>query len=251
MTGLSAAADRPRLSVVVPVYNERDNIQPLVDEIVAIGGCGDRYEIVYVDDASDDGTADVLEELRASGDIPLRVVTHAHRQGQSAAIVNGVRAANAAWIATLDGDGQNNPADICGLLDRVVDAHAQDPDVVCIAGIRVKRQDSVVRKMSSRIANSVRQGILKDGVEDTGCGLKVFRRDAFLALPHFDHVHRYIPALFQMCGGRVITGAVSHRPRERGTSKYGISNRLFVGIVDLAGVSWLRRRAINRPWGVH
>lgn len=240
----------PCLSVVVPVYNERDNIIPLIEEIGASVADISSYEIVYVDDCSDDGTDRTLAELGRTGSLPLTVITHDTRQGQSAAIVNGIRAAHGEWVATIDGDGQNVPSDIPRLLQTVRQAHDRDPDVVCIAGIRTKRQDNFVRIMSSRLANGIRQGVLKDGVPDTGCGLKVFRRDAFLALPHFDHIHRFIPALFQMCGGRVITETVAHRPRIRGKSKYGIRNRLFTGVVDLAGVSWLRHRAIHRPWGV-
>lgn len=250
MTEKSETNCDPCLSVIVPVYNERDNIVPLVEEIAASVGDAVAYEIVYVNDCSNDGTDTVLDELRRAGTLPLRLVGHENRMGQSAAIVNGIRAARGEWIATIDGDGQNVPADILPLLQSVRAAHDDDADVVCVAGIRVKRQDTLIKRLSSRIANGIRQGILKDGIADTGCGLKVFRRDAFLALPHFDHAHRFIPALFQMCGGKVITAAVAHRPRLRGKSKYGIGNRLFTGIVDLFGVSWLRQRAINRPWGI-
>lgn len=241
--------DRPlELSVVVPVFNERGNIGPLVAEIARAlhGQC--RYEVVYVDDGSDDGTAAELESIKNSSYAPLRVVTLSARQGQSAAIVHGIAAAGGDWIATIDGDGQNLPEDIPRLLRTVARAHDADPDVVCIAGIRVKREDSRIRKLSSRVANAVRTAILQDGVPDTGCGLKVFRREAFLSVPHFKHLHRFIPAVFQFHGGKVITSPVAHRPRSRGVSKYGISDRLFAGLVDLIGVSWLRRRAIDRPW---
>lgn len=248
MAAEQTVTDGVLLSVIVPVFNERENVRPLVGEIVSAIDGRFPYEIVYVDDGSDDGTGKVLEQLAASTSLKLRVVTHAVRQGQSAAIVSGVASASGAWIATLDGDGQNVPGDIPALLAAVTRARDSDPNVVCVAGIRVGRRDSFVRKVSSRIANAVRQTILRDGVPDTGCGLKIFRRDAFQALPHFNHLHRFIPAIFQCYGGTVITHPVSHRPRMAGTSKYGISNRLFVGIADLAGVCWLRRRAIDRPW---
>lgn len=238
----------PLISVVVPVYNERENVRPLVGEIVSALDGRIPYEIIYVDDGSDDGTAAALDALARSTSLNLRVVTHATRLGQSAAIVSGVSTAEGDWIATIDGDGQNVPGDIPELLTAVAAAQESDLDVVCVAGIRVGRKDSLVRKVSSRVANAVRQMILHDSMPDTGCGLKIFRRDAFLALPHFDHLHRFIPAVFQFYGGKVITHPVSHRPRVRGTSKYGIGNRLFAGIADLFGVCWLRRRAINRPW---
>lgn len=242
-----AATPPGKLSVVVPVFNERENVQPLVEEIgdTLRGWC--EYEIVYVDDGSDDGTADVLDGLAGDPSRSLRIERHASRSGQSAALLSGVRAASGDWIATLDGDGQNVPGDIRKLVLKAYASHAEDRDIVCVAGMRVGRRDSLVRRLSSRIANAIRQWILADGIRDTGCGLKVFRRDAFLALPQFDHMHRFIPALFQFSGGKVLTEPVDHRPRTRGVSKYGVANRLWVGIVDLFGVFWLRRRALRQP----
>jgi dolichol-phosphate mannosyltransferase len=225
----------PLVSVVVPVRNEAPNIKPLIAEIrQALQAVG--HEIVYVDDGSDDGTADMLRAAAAEGALTLR--RHRTGCGQSAAIVTGVRAARGAWIATLDGDGQNDPADIPGLLMRA----QAETGLVLIAGHRTRRQDSRVKRIASRAANAIRARLLGDATPDTGCGLKLFRRDAFLELPAFDHMHRFLPALFIRAGGRVISVPVGHRPRTRGASKYGTWDRLWVGIVDLAGVAWLQRR---------
>lgn len=232
------------LSVVVPVKNEADNIEPLIREIVAaLAGLQD-WEIIYVDDGSEDATPDEL--LRMARDIPrLRILRHVRSCGQSTAIHTGVLAARHAWIATLDGDGQNDPADIGKLLTRLQNAHPEE-NLHMLAGWRAHRRDSWLRRLSSRIANGVRAGLLRDATPDTGCGLKLFSRDTFLRLPYFDHMHRFLPALVQRHGGRVESVVVNHRPRRRGTSKYGVHNRLWVGIVDLFGVSWLLRRA-KRP----
>ncbi len=226
------------VSVVVPVRNEAENIGPLIAEITA-ALAGETYEIVYVDDGSTDGTAAALEAARVRS--PTLLVRH-HRVscGQSAAIMTGVRAARGTWIATLDGDGQNDPADIPALLAQ---ARRAGGAFALIAGHRTRRQDRWVKRLSSRIANRVRARVLRDDTPDTGCGLKVFRRDAFLALPHFDHMHRYLPALFLRAGGSVASVPVGHRPRLQGQSKYGTFDRLWVGLVDMAGVAWLQRRA--------
>jgi len=232
------------LSVVVPVRNEQENIEPLVDEIrAALDGQMD-YEIIYVDDGSTDATAERLAAARR--DCPrLRVLRHRVACGQSAAVHSGVRAARAAWIATLDGDGQNDPADIPRLL-AVLNGPDRPPGLQLIAGYRRRRRDSWVKRLSSRVANRVRGALLRDRTPDTGCGLKVFSREAFLALPVFDHMHRFLPALVQRGGGEVVSVEVNHRPRTRGASKYGVHNRLWVGLVDLLGVMWLQRRA-RRP----
>ncbi len=229
----------PQLSVVVPVYNERDNIVPLVEEIVAALRGRLAFEIVYVDDASGDDSLAVLREARAR--FPeLRVLRHLSQCGQSTAVRNGVKAARGAWIATLDGDGQNDPADIPKLLAA---RDAGEAAVKCYAGWRVDRRDDALKRVSSKVANAVRSRILRDATPDTGCGLKLFEREAFLELPYFDHMHRFLPALFQRAGWQVRSVPVNHRPRTRGVSKYGMWNRLWVGIVDLRGVGWLIRRA--------
>jgi dolichol-phosphate mannosyltransferase len=228
------------LSVVVPVKNEEDNVEPLVREIVAALTGKAEFEIVYVDDGSTDSTAAVLGRLR--GELPnLKVIRHRTSCGQSQAVTSGVRAASYEWIATLDGDGQNDPADIPALIAALADPR-QPANLQLLAGWRNKRKDTWIRKLSSKVANGVRSTLLKDNTPDTGCGLKLFSRETFLALPNFDHMHRFLPALVLRNGGAVISVTVNHRPRERGDSKYGIHNRLWVGIVDLFGVAWLQRR---------
>jgi dolichol-phosphate mannosyltransferase len=227
------------LSVVVPVCNEAENVAPLAREIAATLQ-GRSYEMLFVDDGSTDATGAELQRLRSSGLTTLRILRHSFRCGQSAAVATGVRAARGAWIATLDGDGQNDPADIPKLL-AARDALA-DPGVLLFMGNRISRKDTGFRRLQSRIANGVRGWMLGDGTPDTGCGLKLFSRAAFLDLPYFDHMHRFMPALFQRRGDRVVSVPVGHRPRERGVSKYGMFDRLWVGIVDIFGVMWLRRR---------
>ena len=232
------------LSVVIPVKNEQDNILPLLEEIhAALEGHYD-YEVIYVDDGSDDASARVLGAARST--YPrLRVLRHAESYGQSTAVRSGVKAARAPWIATLDGDGQNDPADIPNLM-----AAIQAPDcpaeLKLIAGWRKTRSDTWLKRFSSKVANTVRSTLLKDSTPDTGCGLKLFQREMFLDLPYFDHMHRFLPALMLRAGGQVRSVEVRHRHRERGVSKYGLHNRLWVGIVDLFGVGWLQRRA-KRP----
>lgn len=224
----------PELSVVIPVCNEVDNVEPLAREIVA-ALVGRTFEIIFVDDGSTDGTAAAVRALRAS--IPeVRLLRHSFRSGQSAAVCSGVRHARADWIATLDGDGQNDPADIPRLYDL---RHVAE----LVMGNRVQRRDTWLRHMQSRVANGVRGRLLGDGTPDTGCGIKVMSREVFMELPRFDHMHRFLPALFLRAGTRVVSVPVAHRPRERGASKYGLFDRLWVGIVDIFGVMWLRRRA--------
>lgn len=234
-----ASAARPALSVVVPVHNETENLRPLIDEIVTALDGLIAFEIVYVDDGSTDATLDRLKEI-ALTEPRLRVFRQVACCGQSAAIWTGVKNARAGAIATLDGDGQNDPADIPALWQRYNDEG--DGDRLMVAGLRAKRRDTAIRRLSSRVANGIRSSLLKDDTPDTGCGLKVFPRDAFLAMPRFDHMHRFLAALMIRQGGRVLSVPVNHRPRERGTSKYGVWNRLWVGIVDLFGVMWLQRR---------
>jgi dolichol-phosphate mannosyltransferase len=232
------------LSVVIPAHNEAENVGPLVREIVgALGGRGD-YEIVVVDDGSTDATGERLAELARTTPC-LRSVRHPASRGQSFAIATGVKAARGTWIATLDGDGQNDPADIPKLLAlRAGGGAASGP--LLVAGYRKKRRDTWLKRVSSLVANAVRGRLLGDRTPDTGCGLKLFEREAFLALPHFDHMHRFLPALFIRAGGRVVSVEVGHRPRQRGRSHYGMLDRLFVGIGDMLGVWWLIRRRERR-----
>ena len=229
-----------RLSVVVPVKNEQDNVDPLVREIAAALAGTATFEIVYVNDGSTDATQARLDALKTEFPM-LRVIRHRASCGQSRAVTTGVTAARFEWIATLDGDGQNDPADIPALLAKLADP-AQPANLELLAGWRSKRNDTFVRRISSKLANGVRSRMLRDDTPDTGCGLKLFARETFLALPNFDHMHRFLPALVLRNGGAVVSVPVHHRARERGTSKYGVHNRLWVGIVDLFGVAWLQRR---------
>lgn len=226
----------PLVSVVIPVRNEAPNIAPLVAEITA-ALAETPHEILYVDDGSTDGTPAELARLAH-----VRHLRHRESCGQSAAIITGVKAARGVWIATLDGDGQNDPADIPRLLARAEAAGG----LVMVAGHRVKRQDSWVKRRSSRLANGIRSALLRDATPDTGCGLKLFPRALFLDMPHFDHMHRFLPALALRAGATVLSEPVNHRPRTRGVSNYGTLDRLAVSIFDLFGVAWLQRRG-KRP----
>ena len=229
------------LSVVIPVCNEEESIELLINEITSALNENYQYEIIVVDDGSIDNTLEVL--LKIKQDLStLRIVKHLKNSGQSTAVRTGVQHAKSTWIATLDGDGQNDPADIPNLYNELINNQAGDPWLV-VAGYRKKRKDTWLKRISSKYANGIRDRLLRDGTPDTGCGLKVFARDSFLALPYFDHMHRYIPALFQRQGGRVVSIEVNHRHRMQGTSKYGFHNRLWVGIVDILGVRWLQNRA--------
>lgn len=230
-----------QLSVVVPVLNEAGNIEPLLAEIRSALDGRYHFEVLYVDDGSSDATVSELETARLRHRW-LRVVTHHRTCGQSAALRTGVMAARGRWIATLDGDGQNDPDDIPRLLD-VAGYMAAAGQPVLVAGYRTQRQDNALKRASSRVANAVRSRLLGDATPDTGCGLKVFARVDFLALPYFDHMHRFLPALVQRAGGHVTSVEVNHRHRQRGRSKYGTLDRLLVGVVDLLGVMWLQRRA--------
>ncbi|WP_353182832.1 glycosyltransferase family 2 protein [Bosea sp. (in: a-proteobacteria)] len=234
---------QPLLSVVVPVRNEQGNIAPLVGDIEKACAAIGPFEVVYVNDGSTDGTAAALAELAAANPW-LRVVTHAQSCGQSAAVRSGVRHARAAIVATLDGDGQNDPAFLPAMVEAL---QAAGLETGLVQGQRVGRKDTGFKKLQSRIANKVRVGVLKDGTRDTGCGLKCFRREAYLALPYFDALHRFMPALMVREGYKVAHLDVRDRPRLTGVSNYGFFDRLWVGILDLAGVWWLIRRRRRVP----
>jgi glycosyltransferase involved in cell wall biosynthesis len=231
------------VSIVVPVRNEAENIAPLVTEIVTALDGRWAYEIIYVNDGSTDATAERLlglMKLRPN----LRLIVHADSTGQSAAVRSGVRAARGAIVATLDGDGQNNPAFLPDLIEAV---EAGGVRVGLAAGQRVGRKDTGFKKIQSRIANAVRGSILRDGTRDTGCGLKAFPREVYLAMPYFDGLHRFMPALVRREGLDIAYVDVVDRPRHSGVSNYGFFDRLWIGIMDLAGVWWLIRRKKPTP----
>lgn len=230
------------LSVVVPVHNEEDNVAPLLDEIVVALRGVVAFEVIYVDDCSRDATPARLRDALARTP-ELRVLRHVQQAGQSTAVRNGVKAARGTWIATLDGDGQNDPADIPKLLAA---RDAGDVAVKLYAGWRVHRQDSGSKRWASKVANAIRARLLRDETPDTGCGIKLFEREAFLDLPYFDHMHRFLPALMQRAGWRTVSVPVNHRARGSGVSKYNNLQRALVGFADLRGVAWLIRRA-KRP----
>lgn len=223
------------ISLVIPMYNEQDNVEPLVQEAVEALSVFEDFEILIVDDCSKDATIEKLQQMQQS--VPqLRILKHQKNAGQSVAVINGVKNAKFDWVATVDGDGQNPPSNIPKM------AEAVNADWVLIAGHRADRKDSKLKLVSSRIANKVRGALLKDNCPDTGCGLKLFPKKLFLDLPHFRNMHRFLPALARRQGADVVNVKITHRPRERGVSKYGVMNRLFVGIVDMFGVMWLVRR---------
>jgi glycosyltransferase involved in cell wall biosynthesis len=234
----------PQISVVIPVFDEEGAAPELARE-TAKAFAGRSFELIFVDDSSRDGTLAALGALK--GEIPqLRILRHASNAGQSRAIRSGILGARGDVVVTLDGDGQNDPADGPALVDALL---AGAPDLALVGGQRVKRQDSQAKKIASRIGNGVRKRLLNDTADDTGCGLKAFRREAFLRLPYFDHIHRYLPALMQREGYRVEFRPVSHRHRQTGRSKYTNLGRLWASLSDLAGVMWLQSRARD-PGGV-
>lgn len=243
------ARETPTLSIVIPMKNEAENAAALLGEIAAVGAALPPYEVIVVDDGSTDDTAAVVIGLAAE-DQRLRLIRHPKSGGQSAAVHSGVQAAKGEIVATLDGDGQNPPADLPKLVAPLLGDGA--PWVGLVAGQRVRRQDTVSKRLASRFANTLRSWLLKDGTRDTGCGLKAFRRDAFLALPYFDHMHRYLPALFKRDGWQVALVDVAHRPRLAGRSNYSNLQRALVGAHDLVGVAWLiRRRKKAHPEPTH
>ncbi len=234
----------PDLSIVVPVFDEAGAAPGLAREIAA-AFAGRAFEILFVDDASRDETRAALEALKP--EIPqLRILVHGRNAGQSRAVRTGVLAARAPIIVTLDGDGQNDPADAPALADALA---AGPPKLGLVGGERVGRRDTPSKRLASRLANAVRRRVLADGAIDTGCGLKAFRREAFLRLPYFDHIHRYLPALMLREGFDVAFRTVGHRPRASGRSKYTNLGRLWAALTDLQGVLWLKARARD-PGGV-
>jgi dolichol-phosphate mannosyltransferase len=237
------SSDTIAVSIVVPVRNEANNIAPLIAEITSALGVRWNYEIIYVNDGSTDATAERLESAMKDRK-NLRQLRHAVSTGQSAAVRSGVRAARGAIVATLDGDGQNNPAFLPALISAIEEGGERTG---LAAGQRVGRKDTGFKKLQSRIANTVRSAILRDGTRDTGCGLKAFRRDVFLALPYFDGLHRFLPALVRREGYGIVYVDVIDRPRHSGVSNYGFFDRLWIGVMDLVGVWWLIRRKKPTP----
>jgi len=242
-TAPSAQAATPAVSVVVPVKNESGNIRPLINEIAAALEAKWTFEVIYVDDGSRDETPTELDELAREYSF-LQVLKHVVSCGQSSAVRSGVVAARAPIVATLDGDGQNDPKFLPDLITALLSA---PPTTGLVAGQRVARKSGGFKKLQSRIANEVRNMVLKDGARDTGCGLKAFRRNVFLGLPYFDGLHRFLPALFRRDGYDVIYIDVVDRPRGHGKSNYGLLDRLSVGLLDLVGVWWLIRRRKHIP----
>jgi dolichol-phosphate mannosyltransferase len=232
-----------KLSVVVPVRNEAENVEPLIAEIHSALGDRIDFEVIYVDDASQDGTVERLKAARAR--YPrLKVLCHGRRCGQSAAIRTGVRAAGGGLVVTLDGDGQNDPADIPRLLTAWCEGECGIGNRF-IAGVRRKRMDKWLKRFSSRIANASCRWLLKEDSGDIGCGFRLFSVELFRDLPQFDHMHRFLSVLARRAGAQVIAVEIGHRPRRFGRSKYGVRDRLWVGLVDLLGVAWLKRRALS------
>jgi dolichol-phosphate mannosyltransferase len=240
---MSSSTTAPTVSIVVPVRNEADNVAPLADEIAAALDGRWVYEIVYVDDGSSDATAERLAAMMARRR-NVRQIRHEKSSGQSAAVRTGVRAARGKIVATLDGDGQNNPAFLPDLITAIENGGDR---IGLAAGQRVGRKDTGFKKFQSRIANNVRSRVLSDGTRDTGCGLKAFRREVFLSLPYFDGLHRFLPALVRREGYDIAYVDVTDRPRRSGVSNYGFFDRLWIGIMDLAGVWWLIRRKKSTP----
>lgn len=238
-SGAGRYVEPPALSVVIPIHNECGNIAPLLEEVVASFRDRTSFEIVCVDDASSDSSLEVLAALTLRHP-QLRVLSHGQQAGQSTSVRNGVKAARGAWIATLDGDGQNDPGDLPRMLEVLEAAPA---NVKLVGGWRIERRDSWSKRVASVFANAVRKRLLRDGTPDTGCGIKLFEREAFLELPYFDHMHRYLPALVQRAGWKTLSVPVCHRERHTGKSNYNNLGRAWAGLSDLCGVAWLMRRS--------
>lgn len=229
------------ISVIIPAKNEAKNITPLLEE-VRVALAGEVYEVIVVDDGSTDGTFAELCALKKGGFAELRILRHANSLGQSTSLYHAALASRGQWLVTLDGDGQNDPADIPGMLALVRGTEGGADAVKLVAGIRVTRRDNASKRWASRFANRLRMRLLQDATPDTGCGLKLIEKRFFLGLPYFDHMHRFIPALVQRHNGNMINCPVNHRPRGAGVSKYGNMDRALAGILDLFGVWWLLKR---------
>lgn len=230
------------ISIVIPVHNESGNVEKLAHELQQVEINDVVFEYIFVDDHSNDDTAEILRTL-ARQESRLRVLQHQSNYGQSTAVRTGIKAAQYDWICTLDGDGQNDPADIHKLVERAQTLPAREQPMLVSGNRQRARKDTFIRRVSSKIANNVRARLLGDSTPDSGCGLKLIDRAGYLALPYFDHMHRFLPSLVLREGGAVYSVHISHRDRTEGTSHYGILNRLWVGIVDILGVAWLKRRA--------
>lgn len=242
---MTAEARLPHLSLVIPLYNEAENLPVLATEIrQALLPTAATWESIFVDDGSTDGSLEVLERL-AAGDSTIRILRHRRNAGQSAALAAGFAAARGAVVVTLDADLQNDPGDIPALLARLGPS-AAGSDCDAVSGVRARRQDSWVRKASSRVANAVRNWATDENVSDVGCSLKAYRREVLSGLPMFHGMHRFLPTLVRWNGARLAEIAVNHRPRLHGTAKYGIGNRLFRALADLMAVRWMRTRWIVR-----
>ena len=238
MTTTPTEPDMPLLSVVVPAFNEEENIIPLAEEIIAaLGKLPGGFELILVDDKSTDSSTQVIQNFTHPN---VRAVFHRINCGQSAAVASGFQAARGDWVATLDGDGQNDPADLPAMLEQAINA-----EVDCVTGVRSKRQDNFIRRFSSKAANGFRNWITGDQVSDSGCGIRVVRRTALREIPVFNGMHRFLPTLLRGQGFTVIERSVNHRERLRGTSKYGVHNRLWRGIRDCFGIRWYLKRAVR------
>jgi dolichol-phosphate mannosyltransferase len=228
----------PRFSVVIAVFNEADNVASVTEDVLRAAAPVGPFELIYVDDGSNDATVERLRALRAT-DRSIRVLRHDLRCGKTAALITGVMAARAPWVVTMDGDGQNSADDIVRLLDLAWKSGEPSP---LVAGIRTRRRDPWSRRVATKLANGLRRALLHDRCPDTGCGLKAFRRDIFLRIPVFEGMHRFLPALFQTYGHPLVCCPVTHRPRLAGRSKYTNFGRAVVGVFDMLGVIWLQRR---------
>ncbi len=235
------AGPSPDLTILIPVYNERGNIDRLIKEIHEAIGTAIRFEVLIVNDGSSDGSDDELAEVRMRNQ-DVRVIHHANRAGKSAALHTGRLSARGRWIQTLDGDGQNDPADVLALWQHLHKDGEPATDLGLVAGIRTSRNDGTFKWLQSRIANGARRTLLNDGTPDTGCGFKLLRKQAFDDIPFFDGMHRFLPALTRRAGWDIMQFPVNDRPRTAGQSKYGFLGRLTAGIFDLLGVIWLMRR---------